>query len=262
MQAVKVAGLFIKSGVIVMSKSTEGKEEFFRDVDPAVLYSGPLIILTSKATASAAEIVAQALKDYGAAIIVGDEQTYGKGSIQMQTITAETNDAACDAAFKVTVGRYYSVSGESAQMSGVTADIVVPSILFHTKLGEQYLDFPLTKDSAPEAFKDSLIDVKPEMKKWYVKCYLPYLQQRKEVYRKWIDELQRKSHERLVANDDYQRFLHGLPLYETKKVEGKEGADTTEKVELSEKQVQKRIWDLQLQEAVHIARDLDELSTK
>src|SRR5207244_3248718 len=89
MQAVKVAGLFIKSGVIVVSKTGDGKEHLYRDTDSADLFDGPLIVLTSKETASAAEIVAQALKDYGVAIIVGDEKTYGKGSIQMQTATSD-----------------------------------------------------------------------------------------------------------------------------------------------------------------------------
>ena len=86
-QAVKVAGLFITNGVVVISKYFNGEEHFYRDMDGKISYDGPLIILTSKATASAAEIVAQALQDYGVAIIVGDEHTYGKGTIQSQTVT-------------------------------------------------------------------------------------------------------------------------------------------------------------------------------
>ena len=67
-QAVKVAGLFITDGVIVISKYSNGEERFYRDVDGKTIYDGPLIVLTSKATASAAEIVAQALQDYGVAL--------------------------------------------------------------------------------------------------------------------------------------------------------------------------------------------------
>lgn len=113
-QAVKVAGLFITNGVIVISKYFNGEEHFYRDMDGKVSYDGPLIVLTSKATASAAEIVAQALQDYGVAIVVGDEHTYGKGTIQSQTVTE--NQAS--AFFKVTVGKYYTVSGKTPQFEG------------------------------------------------------------------------------------------------------------------------------------------------
>ena len=122
-QAVKVAGLFITNGVVVISKYFNGEEHFYRDMDGKTSYDGPLIILTSKATASAAEIVAQALQDYGVAIVVGDERTYGKGTIQSQTVT----DNQATTYFKVTVGKYYTVSGKTPQIQGVRADIVIPS---------------------------------------------------------------------------------------------------------------------------------------
>ncbi|MES2122370.1 MAG: S41 family peptidase, partial [Chlamydiota bacterium] len=86
-QAVKVAGLFISSGVIVVSKYSQGEVQYLRDLDGRCYYNGPLVILTSKASASAAEIVAQALQDYGTALVVGDDRTYGKGTIQYQTVT-------------------------------------------------------------------------------------------------------------------------------------------------------------------------------
>ena len=100
-QAIKVAGLFITDGVIVISKYSNGEEKIYRDVDSQVAYDGPLIVLTSKATASAAEIVSQALQDYGVALVVGDEHTYGKGTIQTQTVT----DNQSSSYFKVTVGK-------------------------------------------------------------------------------------------------------------------------------------------------------------
>jgi carboxyl-terminal processing protease len=99
-QAVKTAGLFITSGVIVISKYAQGELQYLRDLDGRVYYTGPLLVLTSKASASAAEIVAQALQDYGTALVVGDERTYGKGSIQYQNVTERGSGAF----FKVTVG--------------------------------------------------------------------------------------------------------------------------------------------------------------
>ena len=95
----------------------------FRSLDGRSYYNGPLVILTSRASASAAEIVAQALQDYGTGIVVGDDRTYGKGTIQYQTVT----DTGAASFFKVTVGRYYTVSGRTTQIDGVKADLVVPT---------------------------------------------------------------------------------------------------------------------------------------
>ncbi len=99
-QAVKVAGLFITNGVVVISKYSDGEVHYYRDVTETRNYSGPMVVLTSRLTASAAEIVAQALQYYGVALIVGDAQTYGKGTIQAQTVTDDSSESH----FKVTVG--------------------------------------------------------------------------------------------------------------------------------------------------------------
>jgi carboxyl-terminal processing protease len=138
-QAIKVSGLFIKSGVVVMSKYSTGAEHYYRDVDGYSYFDGPLIILTSKMSASAAEIVAQTLQDYGVALVVGDERTYGKGSIQHQTVTS----GEAPSFFKVTVGRYYTVSGRSTQVAGVKADVIVPGIYNSMPFGEEFLEYPL-----------------------------------------------------------------------------------------------------------------------
>jgi len=241
MQAVKVAGLFIKSGVIAISKGNDGQIRYFRDVDPSVSYSGPLVILTSKLTASAAEIVAQALKDYGVAITVGDIHTYGKGSIQMQTVTGNSNDPS----FKVTIGTYYTVSGKSTQLDGVAADVVVPSVFYNKKFGEEYLNFSLKKDTVSAAFQDTLTDVSSDMAGWYAKYYKPYLQRPENRYRRFIPELQQMSQARMKKNQEYQLFLQGAGFNHK-----------------SMDQIQKDIWALQLQEAVNIVEDLVVLSKK
>ncbi len=152
--AVEVVGLFINSGVVVQAKYFDGHVQVFRDLDPEKVYSGPMIVLTSKITASAAEIVAEALKEYGVALIVGDEHTYGKGSVQYETATQDgKEDRNGEPSFKVTVGRYYSPSGMSTQLQGVTADIVVPGSLTYRQIGEQYLKGALKGDSIPSNFK-------------------------------------------------------------------------------------------------------------
>lgn len=187
-QAVKVAGLFISNGVIVVSKYFNGDEKIYRDVDSHVAYSGPLIVLTSKATASAAEIVAQALQDYGVALIVGDEHTYGKGTIQSQTVT----DNKGSSYFKVTVGEYYTVSGKTPQLHGVQADIIVPGPFSKAKLGEEYLEHAIaSNDSINPLYKDPLKDINPDLKPWYLKYYVPSLQAKITLWRSMIDDLKK-----------------------------------------------------------------------
>lgn len=251
LQAVKVAGLFMKSGVVVAAKYSDGSLRYFRDTDSKVAYKGPLIILASKETASAAEIVAQALKDYGIAIVVGDAQTYGKGSIQTQSVTG---DKEVESYFKVTIGRYYSVSGRSTQFEGVKSDIVVPGFLSERKVGEAYLSETIKNDSIDPAFNDTLLDVATEDKGWYEQYYLPFLQQKSDVYRKWVPELAKKSRERVESNKNYQNLLRG-DLYLVEK-----DGTSEKKVILDQKSAQHTIQNMQLQEVINVTKDLIDLA--
>ncbi len=250
-QAVKVAGLFITNGVIVISKYSSGDERFYRDVDGKIAYDGPLVVLTSKATASAAEIVAQALQDYGVALVVGDEHTYGKGTIQTQTVT----DNQSTSYFKVTVGKYYTVSGKTPQKQGVKADIVAPGRWSKEDIGEAYADSP-DSDTIPEAYDDNLSDVAPDVKAWYLKYYIPSIQHRTNVWRELVPTLSKNSEYRMAHNKNYQLFLKGkLP-------EG-EAQDQDEESEwLSGKKTKTfGVDDLQMQEAVNVVKDMILLHT-
>jgi carboxyl-terminal processing protease len=244
-QAVKVAGLFITNGVIVISKYADGDEKFYRDVDGKVAYDGPLVVLTSKATASAAEIVAQALQDYGVGVIVGDEHTYGKGTIQSQTVTDNNSSSY----FKVTVGKYYTVSGRTPQKNGVKADVVVPGHWNQELIGEEFLDSPVEPDFIPPAFNDTLSDVSPDVKPWYLKYYMPKLQHPKTVWRQMLPTLSKNSQYRIEHNKNYQFYLKGGHSEESE-----EGEDDW----LSGDQKHRNYGedDLQLQEAVNIVKDM------
>jgi carboxyl-terminal processing protease len=258
MQAVKVAGMFMKSGVVVVSKTQDGKEHFFRDVDTEANYSGPLVVLTSKITASAAEIVAQALKDWGIGIIVGDDHTFGKGSIQMQTVTEAEHGE--EPSMKVTVGKFYGASGQTTDQEGVKADIIVPSVLFDKRLGEACLHFPTKPqkvDTIPESFHDTLADVPPEMKDWYLKYYTPNLQERKVIPPALLDQLRKNSAKRIEQNPEYQRFLRKLPLQKVVK-----NGDHLEITPMTKEEGLRRVWELQLEEAVNIAKDYETLTAK
>lgn len=205
-QAVKVAGLFISSGVIVISKYAKGEVHYLRDVDGRSYFHGPLIILTSKGSASAAEIVAQALQDYGAALIVGDERTYGKGTIQYQTVT----DDQAKTFFKVTVGKYYTVSGKSTQIEGVKADVVVPTQYAYINIGERFLEYPLKNDRVPAAFVDPLSDMDPTRKQWFQRNYLPYLQQKLFKWRAMLPVLRKNSKYRMDKSPNMKAFVQFL----------------------------------------------------
>jgi carboxyl-terminal processing protease len=251
MQAVKVAGLFIKSGVIVAAKYSDGTVRYFRDLDPGVTYSGPLIVLVSKETASAAEIVTEALKDYGVAIVVGDPKTFGKGSIQMQTVTGGNGD---ESYFKVTVGKYYGVSGMSTQLEGVKSDIVVPSYLTEKKVGEEYLSGALKSDAIAPSYLDPLSDVPKSSLPWFQKYYIPYVQPKVETYRKYIPELEKESLKRLEKNKNYQNLLGGNFTI-------KEKTGLTERtIALDQEGVKRAFLALELQETVNIMKDLIHLS--
>ncbi len=231
-QSVRVSGLFISGGVVVISKYSDGSMKYYRAVDGRRFYDGPLVVLVSKGSASATEIVAQTLQDYGVAVVVGDTQTYGKGTIQHQTVTSEKSNSF----FKVTIGRYYTVSGKSTQIDGVKSDIVVPTALHHEKFGEGYLDFPLSADRITPAFVDSLSDLDPYAKKWFSKYYLPTLQTKTTEWAQMLSRLKENSQKRLSSNKNFQHFLKKISK---EKVEADYGSN-----------------DLQMEESLHILRDM------
>lgn len=236
-EAIKVAGLFITSGIIVISKYSNGEQHIYRDVDGKVSYNGPLIVLTSRETASAAEIVAQALQDYGIALVVGDEHTYGKGTIQSQTVTDEQSDKPY---FKVTVGKYYTVSGKTPQGMGIKADLIVPSPLSEMRIGEEFLEHIETGGTITASYEDNLKDLDPAKQEWYIHYYTPSLQHKVTQWRAILPKLQKKSNDRIAQNRRYQELLVQLKTMKYSQLPS----------------FNSHIGDLQLEEAYHIVEDM------
>jgi carboxyl-terminal processing protease len=239
-QAVKVAGLFVSSGIIVISKYAHGETQYLRDLDGRTYYNGPLVILTSRGSASAAEIVAQALQDYGTALVVGDDRTYGKGTIQYQTVT----DSSAASFFKVTVGRYYTVSGRTTQIDGVLADINVPTSYSALAIGERYLQYPLKSDRIPSAYVDPLSDIDPRNRPWFQKNYMANLQKKISLWTQMLPQLSSNSAYRLQQNKDYVLFLGALE-------QSRKGERFTPTA-----QANWGVDDLQMLEAVNILKDM------
>jgi carboxyl-terminal processing protease len=155
--AVSVTGLFIKTGPVVQIRSGAGNIRVMKDDDKAVEYDGPMIVLVNRFSASASEILAGALQDYGRALIVGDAHTHGKGTVQaLLDLDRFVNLRGMDkymplGAVKVTIQKFYRISGESTQEKGVSPDVVLPSRLDGLESGEKYLDNALPWDTIASA---------------------------------------------------------------------------------------------------------------
>ncbi len=241
-QAVKVGGLFISNGVVVVSKYADEGIHYYRDMDGLSYFDGPIVVLISKISASAAEIVAQALQDYGVALVVGSEHSWGKGSIQHQTITGGEEAAF----FKVTVGQYYTPSGKSTQLTGVESDVVIPGLYSSLDIGEKFSEYPLQADTVAAAYNDSLQDIDPVIRRWFQKYYLPTLQPRTEKWRSMLPRLSENSAERQENNADYQLFLKDV-----KRLSSNESIEKK-----STENVSGAVRDLQLAEAVNVVKDM------
>ncbi len=138
-EAVLMTGLFIETGPVVLVRERR-TVSILPDNDPTIAYSGPLIVLVNRISASASEIVAAALQDYGRAVIIGDSKTHGKGSVQTIIAMGKNENMG---AIKVTNALFYRISGESTQLHGVTPDIVIPSTFEFMEYGEDFLTNPL-----------------------------------------------------------------------------------------------------------------------
>jgi carboxyl-terminal processing protease len=146
-----MSGLFIEKGPIVQIKDHQGKIDILRDVDSDVVYDGPLIVMTNRFSASASEILAGALQDYKRAIIVGGEYSHGKGTVQAvldlnRNPIASLVGGAGIGALKVTIQKFYRVTGASTQYKGVTPDIILPDPFAYTKNREKDLENSLKWD--------------------------------------------------------------------------------------------------------------------
>lgn len=149
-EAINLAGLFIRTGPILQVREGNGKIAHLRDDDPKVVWSGPLIVLVSRLSASAAEIVAGALQNHERAIIVGDKNTFGKGTVQV-VYHLSNFDPSQKSAAKVTIQKWYLPNGESIQVKGVSSDIVLPSIFESMEIGEDKKEHVLQWDSIDPA---------------------------------------------------------------------------------------------------------------
>ena len=192
-EALALTGLFLKSGPIVQTKDYNGNTRISSDPDPGIAYSGPLIVLTSRQSASASEIFAAALQDYGRAVIVGDKNTFGKGTVQtilpigrFASLLGSHSDE--DGALKLTIQKFYRVAGGSTQLHGVASDIVLPSLSDLPEFGEGALKNALPYDEVARA----------KYTKW------------SDSHSLFVDQLRRRSEERAKGDPEFHYVMEDM----------------------------------------------------
>ena len=212
-EAVQLTGLFIKKGPVVQVKEPKKEAHVLNDNERKVAWDGPLVIAVGKLSASASEIVAGALQDYGRAIIVGDQSTHGKGTVQ-QVLALETivpkGQVENPGKLKMTVSKFYRVSGSTTQKQGVTPDIILPSIYDYLDIGEASLDNALPADQTTPATYTSLEQVKP-----------------------FLSELQTASKVRVGQSKDFSYVMEDIE--QMKKRKDEKTISLNEKVRLAER---------------------------
>ena len=160
----RMTGFFVEPGPVVQVKNTIGQVQVKDSDDMKPLYTGPMVVLTDKSSASASEIIAGALQDYNRAVIVGESSTFGKGTVQQpmdigrQLPLFAVKDKA--GYLKVTIQKFYRPSGSSTQMEGVVPNIVMPSIMDALEVGEAHMENALAHDRIRPA-----ADFRPEDKR-------------------------------------------------------------------------------------------------
>ena len=199
-ESINLTGLFIDSGPVVQVKDYDGQKTQYDDTDRGVAWSGPLVVLTSKFSASASEIFAGAIQDYKRGIIVGDEATHGKGTVQSlmdlsQRLFRGMANAPQLGALKITMQQFYRPDGDSTQSRGVLADIVLPSLVGQLDVGEASLDYAMKFDRVEPA------------------AHVTYPMVSDGI----LGELRRRSGERRQNSEEFQDLLKDIERFNVQK---------------------------------------------
>ena len=186
-EAVKLAGLFIEQGPMVQVIDSRQRKQVLQDNDAKIGYNGPMIVLVGKLSASASEIVAAALQDYGRSVIVGSQSTHGKGTVQ--TVMPLTNWVRINdpGKLKLTISKFYRIAGGTTQKQGVKPDLILPSPYDYMEIGEASLPNSLAADHTD-----------------------PLNYRRLNLVTDYIQKLSSKSIDRIKKNQDFEYILDDI----------------------------------------------------
>ena len=244
-EAINLSGLFVGSGPVVQAKDANGKVTVAKDDEGEPFYAGPVVVLANRLSASASEIFAAALQDYGRAVIVGDQRSFGKGTVQtlldvgkfMPLFHEEGSKAG---SLKLTIQKFYRVSGGSTQHRGVLSDIVLPSPTDTPEIGESSLPNPLAYDE---------VDPQPVNKFSFTSPFIDTLKQHS------ADRVSKDPEFRYI-NEDMKRFREKLDLNQlslNEKVRKEELAQ--EKVRKEERKKERKLHPVQQPVAYEVTLD-------
>lgn len=234
-EAIDMGGLFIDAGPIVqvMSKS-QAEPIVYKDHDMKIHYDGPLVILINEFSASASEILAAAMQDYGRGVIVGSKSSFGKGTVQRffgldDALPADYNHLKPLGAIKITMQKFYQINGGTTQLKGVKPDIVLPDPFMYIEVGEKEQDFALEWDEIKSAdyirWKDA-----PDLEK-----------------------LRKNSETRVAANEVFT-------LIEEQAARLKKRSDeTTQSLVLEEYRAQKKVFDEESKKYDEIEKEITKM---
>jgi carboxyl-terminal processing protease len=198
-EAISLTGLFIEQGPVLQVKDPDGRVQQYDDIDRGIAWRGPLVVMISKFSASASEILAGAIQDYQRGLVVGDSATHGKGTVQtMMDLGPQMFRIANPPDFgslKLTVQQFYRPSGDSTQQRGVLADIVLPSLTDHYDVSEGDLDYPVPFDKVPS---------------------VPY-RRYEQVNAGILSALKETSGQRIQQSAEFAKLLKNITRYEEQK---------------------------------------------
>lgn len=230
-EAIELTGLFIREGPVVQVKNHNGATRILEDENPKVAWEGPLVVAVGHLSASASEIVAAALQDYGRALVVGDAATHGKGTVQTLVPLAQFFDrgrvGANAGKLKFTVSKFYRIAGGTTQKYGVTPDIQLPSVLDYMELGESYLPNCLPADRTTPLDYSRMEEVQP-----------------------FLTTLRDRSMNRVAASREYAFIVEDIE--EMKKRKQDPSVSLNEEKRLAEKNERKAREDVRKQERKNI----------
>ncbi len=198
-EAISLTALFINDGNVVQVKDAYGQVHPYDDENSSVAWSGPLVVLISKFSASASEILAGAIQDYHRGLIVGDHSTHGKGTVQslldLGQLWFRIPNAPSMGALKITMQQFYRPGGDSTQRRGVLADVELPSITTYLDVGEADLDYPLPFDKVEPTDYKRFDDVNPPL----------------------CEQLRRLSQQRVASSEKFQKVVRNIVRYKEQK---------------------------------------------
>jgi len=223
-EAIAVTGLFIESGPVVQVKTPGGNVDVLEDEERSILWTGPLVVKISQMSASASEIFAGAIQDYGRGIIVGDPKTHGKGTVQTLLDISQLLGASKQyGGLKLTIQQFYLPNGKSTQLEGVASDVILPSITAKLDISESDLDYALPMDK-----------VQARMHKQY----------------KMVDStikvgLQQAANDRIAKNPEFEKLLARIDTYvkqkEIKTIPLKESEYMARNKELNSEKIEEEV---------------------